>query len=156
MGLRAGLVLRCFLIRVEPSHRAPASQIALSWFSSLLPFGFSWHAGTDGTAAIGTLLVIAGTLLVGLACIDLGNSFGISPATRPFVAAGVYRWISNPMYLGHLFAELGIVVASPTPRNLLIISLSWFLYAFRIRWETRLHQNHAPSITLLSPLPELS
>jgi hypothetical protein len=156
MGFRAALVLRCFLIRVPASHRASHLQIAISWLSSLVPFALSWHAGAQGSAAVGTLLVIAGALLVGLACIDLGDSFGISPAVRPFVAGGVYHWVRNPMYLGHVLAELGVVLASPTPSNLLIVSLSWLLYLFRIKWESALHRSHVPSTGSPSPCPELS
>lgn len=141
-GLRWALVFVLLLIRHAPLRTAPAHQVGISWFSAFLPMLLSWNFGTSGGAVVaGMGIVLLGTLLSGLALVDLGRSFGISPAARPFVGGGIYKFVRHPMYVGHALTELGILAFAPTMRNLFIVLLSSGLYAVRIKWEERLGED---------------
>ncbi|MBS1983258.1 MAG: hypothetical protein JST16_03725 [Bdellovibrionales bacterium] len=87
---------------------------------------------------VGLAMTVVGSMIVALSCIELGRSFGVSPAVRPFVQTGIYRRVSHPMYLGHVILELGLLISSLTLRNTLLCLASWTLYAIRVRWEDRI------------------
>lgn len=135
--LRVLLVFACLLSRVQPLIRAPKFQVAVAWGSAALPLLISTQfEGVRGT--VGLAMTVVGSMIVALSCIELGRSFGVSPAVRPFVQTGIYRRVSHPMYLGHVILELGLLISSLTLRNTLLCLASWTLYAIRVRWEDRI------------------
>ena len=138
--IRAAIVLGCLLVRFKPIVRAPRYQIALSWFSTFLPLAITARFAADVQGSVGLVFWIVGTSLALWACIDLGRSFGISPAVRPFVRTGIYRFVRNPMYVGHVVAEIGFLVAAPSVQNFLLCLTCWIFYGIRIRWESTLFQ----------------
>jgi hypothetical protein len=138
MLLRAGVVFYFFLVRDEPSKRAPVFQIVVAWVSTFVPALMKWDAAPSMGSLIGELIAIAGTAFFVLSCIDLGKSFGVSPALRTPVFGGVYRFVSHPLYLSHALVEIGILIASPTRWNFAVVTVAWSLYSLRAFWESRL------------------
>ena len=57
-----------------------------------------------------------------------GGGPGLAIPPDRIVAAGPYRWVRNPMYLGHLifFAGLALVLESWIGAALLAFHLAWF------------------------------
>ena len=57
-----------------------------------------------------------------------GGGPGISIAPDRIVEAGPYRWVRNPMYLGHLifFAGLALVLGSWIALAVLVFHVVWF------------------------------
>jgi protein-S-isoprenylcysteine O-methyltransferase Ste14 len=66
---------------------------------------------TACVAAAGLCIVIAGKM-------SLGRSFGLLPADRGIVIAGVYRVVRHPIYLGYFFTHIAFLLAHPTLANL--------------------------------------
>jgi protein-S-isoprenylcysteine O-methyltransferase Ste14 len=65
---------------------------------------------TVAASAAGLAIVIAGK-------ITLGRSFGLMPANRGVVSAGVYRIVRHPIYLGYLVTHVAFLVATPSVWN---------------------------------------
>lgn len=138
MLVRAGIVLVCFLIRDEPLRRAPPIQIAIAWISTFLPVLMVCDPIGGLSTMVGELVAVAGIALFSFACLELGRSFGVSPAVRSPITSGVYRALGHPMYVAHVIVEIGILIASPTPFNFVIAAAAWALYLVRARWEAEL------------------
>lgn len=137
-ALRGFLVFIFLLIRYQPIRRAPSYQIVIAWASTLLPTQLLWSASAATPSLIGVGFIVLGATLVGISIVDLGRSFGISPAVRPFVATGIYKYMRNPMYIGHVIGELGILITTPSVNNIIIASIGWTLYGIRIFWEQKI------------------
>jgi protein-S-isoprenylcysteine O-methyltransferase Ste14 len=136
--VRALVVLWCFFIREIPKQRAPLIQIMIAWISTFLPTLMIWQTSENYSSVIANVIVTLGVLLFTLACLDLGKSFGVSPALRSPVTSGVYRYINHPLYISHVILELGIFISNPTQRNAIIGIIAWGLYLLRSRWEVQL------------------
>lgn len=145
-ALRGLLVFIFLLVRYEPIKRAPLYQIIIAWGSTWLSTQLTWVFAGGLSSDVGIFLLIGGAVIAGVSIIDLGRSFGISPAIRPKVDSGIYRYVSNPMYWGHVVGELGILILSPTLRNMGLIILGWSLYYIRARWERNLVLENFPAV----------
>jgi protein-S-isoprenylcysteine O-methyltransferase Ste14 len=66
---------------------------------------------TVAASAAGLAIVIAGKL-------TLGRSFGLMPANRGVVSAGIYRIVRHPIYLGYLITHVAFLVATPSAWNI--------------------------------------
>jgi len=105
-----------------------SSALPLTYFSSVSdPSAGLWIATQ--------FLVIIGFALATLALLELGSSFGISPARRRSIASGVYRYMSHPMYAGYIISEVGFVLLNPA--NVFLFVLSVCLYWRRAGAEKR-------------------
>jgi len=135
LALRGFLVFVFLLLRFEPTKRGPLYQAAVAWFSTWLPTQLAWRTHGVTSDDLGLILIVVGSLVVALSIVDLGRSFGISPAVRPQVAGGIYKYVRNPMYWGHFVGELGILAVARTTKNGIIILIGWSLYVLRARWE---------------------
>jgi protein-S-isoprenylcysteine O-methyltransferase Ste14 len=82
------------------------------------------------------LISIIGFSISTLALIELGNSFGVSPANRGMISSGVYRFTNHPMYLGYAISEFGCVLLNPL--NVIIYILSMSLYYLRAQSESKI------------------
>jgi len=138
MGLRALAILVCFLIREKPLQRAPSYQVAISWIGTFIPIFMVWKHSTSASGLVGDLISISGLALLLLASIDLGKSFGISPALRTPVRSGLYRYLNHPIYTSYVLIELGILISTPTAGNFVIAAVAWGSYALRAEWERQM------------------
>lgn len=139
-ALRVLIIFACLLTRLPPLLRGSTFQTLVAWASTALPLLLSSHfEGISGH--IGLSMTVVGSMLVALSCVELGRSFGISPAVRPFVQSGIYRYVRHPMYLGHIVLEAGLLIAELSAKNVLICIATWTLYSIRIRWEERLFRS---------------
>jgi len=64
----------------------------------------------------------AGLILVMLAKLSLGRSFGLIPANRGVVSTGLYRFVRHPIYMGYLLTHVGFVIANPVGWNFFILA----------------------------------
>lgn len=70
--------------------------------------------------AVTGLVSAAGLLLVVVAKVTLGRSFGIVPANRGVVIRGPYTLVRHPIYAGYLVTHLAFLAAHPSGWNLAI------------------------------------
>jgi hypothetical protein len=142
MLIRAIVVLFCFLQRDEVFRRAPRYQIVVAWISTFLPTLMLWLPGVTTLGFVGEVVAILGMTMFCFTCLDLGKSFGVSPAVRSPVSGGVYKYVSHPMYISHAIVEAGVLIASPTIWNFTIAVAAWSLYAVRANWEKELLRDY--------------
>ena len=138
MLLRGLIIFFCFLNRDIPLKRAPKFQIAVAWISTFLPTLMIWKATAGFSGLVGELIAIAGMVMFAFTCLELGKSFGVSPALRTPVSGGIYSYISHPMYFSHIIVEAGILIACPAKLNFVVAGIAWALYAVRAMWEKKL------------------
>jgi protein-S-isoprenylcysteine O-methyltransferase Ste14 len=77
--------------------------------AALVPESF-----TVAVSALGLAIVIAGK-------ITLGRSFGLMPANRGVVCAGIYRLVRHPIYMGYLFTHVAFLAATPSAWNVAVL-----------------------------------
>lgn len=147
MLIRGLIVFYSFLSRDIPLKRAPKFQIAVAWISTFLPTLLIWKANSGFSGLIGELIAIAGMVMFAFTCLELGKSFGVSPALRTPVSGGIYSYVSHPMYFSHIIVETGILIACPSKLNFVIAGITWGLYALRGSWEKRLIGVHVGMAT---------
>ena len=71
-----------------------------------------------GPESLTVTISAIGLMIVVLAKMWLGRSFGLTPANRGVVCAGAYRFVRHPIYLGYLITHIGFVIAYPGIWNL--------------------------------------
>jgi protein-S-isoprenylcysteine O-methyltransferase Ste14 len=69
---------------------------------------------TVAASIVGLAIVIAGK-------ITLGRSFGLMPANRGVVCAGIYRLVRHPIYMGYLVTHVAFLAATPSAWNVGVI-----------------------------------
>jgi protein-S-isoprenylcysteine O-methyltransferase Ste14 len=79
-----------------------------------------------------------GLLVVIVAKVTLGRSFGIVPANRGLVMRGLYTMVRHPIYTGYLITHLAFLVAHPSAWNLLIAVMADTALVVRALLEERL------------------
>lgn len=94
------------------------------------------HWGADGVrsaAAVIAALTICGFVLRWWASSyhQAGVVYSREIQTRQLTAAGPYRYVRNPLYLGNLLQALGLASLAPPPGTVIIIVLST-LFVYRI------------------------
>lgn len=72
---------------------------------------------TTVASGLGLSVAIAGKLA-------LGRSFGIIPANRGVVIAGVYKVVRHPIYAGYLVTHLAFALAHPLVWNAIILTIA--------------------------------
>lgn len=68
-------------------------------------------------AGIGSVIQIAGIVLIASGLLSLRRSFAVVPGNRGIRQGGLYRIVRHPIYFSELFAFMGVVVANPTLAN---------------------------------------
>lgn len=131
-----------FLISRKPSKGITDSRpsVLLAYVSSACPLIYldSYHS-LPQAALVSSILAIIGFTISTLALFDLGVAFGVSPANRGVVRAGLYRYVRHPMYSGYVIAEFGFVLLNPI--NLIIWAILVGLYIARTKIEDRVLRN---------------
>jgi protein-S-isoprenylcysteine O-methyltransferase Ste14 len=101
-----------------------------------------------------TALVVAGDLValgawawLLVSFVTLGRCFGLLPEARGLVTSGPYRLVRHPIYLGEFVGFAGLVLASPTARNLLVAVVFAAAQAVRMRLEEQALADEFPEYT---------
>lgn len=68
-------------------------------------------------ADIGSVIQIAGIVLIVSGLLSLRRSFSVAPGNRGIRQGGLYRIVRHPIYFSELLAFMGVVVANPTLTN---------------------------------------
>lgn len=113
---------------------------ALAYFSSAFPLIYLKPLGSlSQIMTVSSILAIVGFTISTIALFDLGSSFGISPANRGVVRAGLYKYFRHPMYTGYVISELGFIFLNPI--NLILWTTSAVLYFIRVKFEEKVLVN---------------
>lgn len=78
-----------------------------------------------------------GLVLVVLAKLTLGRSFGVLPANRGIVATGIYGAVRHPIYAGYLLSHIGFLCAHSLGWNFLVLGASALAQVWRLLLEER-------------------
>jgi protein-S-isoprenylcysteine O-methyltransferase Ste14/Flp pilus assembly pilin Flp len=76
------------------------------------------EAASPAVVIAGELIAVLGCAWMLVAALALGRCFGVLPEARGLVTHGPYELVRHPLYLGEFGAVAGLLIASPSPRNL--------------------------------------
>jgi protein-S-isoprenylcysteine O-methyltransferase Ste14/Flp pilus assembly pilin Flp len=76
------------------------------------------EAASPAMVIAGELIAVLGCAWMLVAALALGRCFGVLPEARGLVTHGPYALVRHPLYLGEFGAMAGLLLASPSPRNL--------------------------------------
>ena len=105
------------------------------WYQYLLPF---WYLEHDYLKYIGWGLLVLSLILVWVAQSQMANSWriGIDEVNKTeLVTNGLYSLSRNPIFLGVMIANVGLMLIIPNAFTLLIVSLSTISINTQIRLE---------------------
>lgn len=86
---------------------------------------------------IGSILELAGIIMLVAALLSLRRSFAVVPGNRGIQRGGMYRLVRHPVYLAELTLLLGLVLANPTVSNAVIWACECALELARAKAEER-------------------
>ena len=72
-----------------------------------------------------------------IAALALGRCFGVLPEARGLVTHGPYSLVRHPLYLGEFTAVAGLLIASPSTRNLVAGAVFTIAQLARMSLEER-------------------
>lgn len=84
---------------------------------------------------IGKILIILGLTVSCLSVINLWESFGAVPALRKIKTEGLYSFVRHPIYTGYIISSVGLIVVTPSLRNLILFTLFLIMTVFRLTKE---------------------
>jgi protein-S-isoprenylcysteine O-methyltransferase Ste14 len=87
--------------------------------------------------ALTTVVSGLGLTIVIAAKLSLGRSFGIVPANRGVVVAGLYNVVRHPIYAGYLLTHLAFALAHPIAWNVVLLMVGDVALVFRALREER-------------------
>jgi protein-S-isoprenylcysteine O-methyltransferase Ste14 len=138
-----------FVIRDRPRAMAPslAARVA-AYGGSLLIVGFvhvsrlwrpEWLSRTTSAEAMamGTVLWLAGSVVVVVSIWWLRRAFSIEPEARRMVTTGPYRFARHPIYSGYVLQYIGLWLNYPTVVLGLVVAAWLWLTLARVRYEER-------------------
>ena len=110
-----------FVIIRQPARRRARKPVAyLVCAAVLVPAVLGAPSESESQTLLigGELIAVLGCAWMLIAALALGRCFGVLPEARGLVTEGPYALVRHPLYLGELAAMAGLVIASPSPRNL--------------------------------------
>jgi protein-S-isoprenylcysteine O-methyltransferase Ste14 len=82
---------------------------------TLLWLLISWDHPWNALRYVGTVLVVLGVVMLGVARYQLGKSFSLKPEAHELVTTGLYSKIRNPIYVAGLVIIVGMMLALQKP-----------------------------------------
>ena len=110
---------------------------AVAAVGTWLPLAIRPADGPTVVADVGFALQLAGVALATMSFVALGRSFGIVAANRGLTTAGPYGVVRHPIYVSHLLALTGVLMANPSYLNIAILPVAAIAMFLRIRAEER-------------------
>jgi protein-S-isoprenylcysteine O-methyltransferase Ste14 len=140
LKLTVAISFTVFVIKRAPARsrtREPVAYIACA--AAVLPAALQGPAesASAGLVVAGELVTVLGCAWMLVAALALGRCFGVLPEVRGLVTHGPYRLVRHPLYLGEFGAMGGLLLASPSPRNLAAGAIFVGAQATRMRFEER-------------------
>jgi len=122
--------------RASVADAGASPPAVLAWCGTILPLLLRpTTLAPVPLARLGNTVQLMGGLLVLVATLRLGRSFGIVAANRGIQTGGLYRVVGHPIYAAYVLAFGGFVLAHPSLNNLVILA-SWLLVqVLRVRAE---------------------
>jgi protein-S-isoprenylcysteine O-methyltransferase Ste14/Flp pilus assembly pilin Flp len=108
------------IIRGPALRRARAPVAYLTCAAVIVPavLRAPSEVAAPGVVIAGELIAVLGCAWMLIAALALGRCFGVLPEARGLVTHGPYALVRHPLYLGEFGALAGLLIASPSPRNL--------------------------------------
>jgi protein-S-isoprenylcysteine O-methyltransferase Ste14 len=117
--------------------RSPISVVATT-ISAVGPLIVQTAPGAGLLPDLATTLISAFGLSITIAGkLALGRSFGIVPANRGIVIAGVYNVVRHPIYTGYLITHLAFALAHPLAWNAIVLAIADVALVLRALREER-------------------
>ena len=117
--------------------RSPVSVVATT-ISAVGPLIVQTAPGAGLLPDLATTLISACGLSITIAGkLALGRSFGIVPANRGIVIAGVYNVVRHPIYTGYLITHLAFALAHPIAWNAIALTIADVALVLRALREER-------------------
>jgi protein-S-isoprenylcysteine O-methyltransferase Ste14 len=128
----------CVFVRKPPRQhsRDPIAFVACAVaLSSVVLLEKPSDAAATSLVVLGDLVAVAAWTWLLISFVALGRCFGLLPEARGLVTRGPYRLVRHPVYLGEFTAVGGLLLASPTARNLTLAVAFAAAQAVRMRME---------------------
>lgn len=129
-----------FVIIRGPALRRARKPVAYLTCAAVIVPALLRAPGESASAAVlivGELIAVLGCAWMLVAALALGRCFGVLPEARGLVTHGPYGLVRHPLYLGEFTAVAGLLIASPSPRNLAAGVLFVIAQFTRMRFEER-------------------
>ncbi len=114
-----------------------------NWSQYLLPF---WYLDNHYLQIVGWILLHFSLIWIFIAQIQMANSWriGIDYENKTeLITTGLFRYSRNPIFLGIIIADLGVLFIMPNAFTLLVVSLSVYSVQIQVRLEEIfLKENH--------------
>jgi protein-S-isoprenylcysteine O-methyltransferase Ste14 len=96
-----------------------------------------WNTPWNTMRYIGTILVVVGLSLHGVARFQLGKSFSVRPEAHELVTRGLYSKIRNPIYVFGAVMLAGLILVLQKPVLCIVLAAMVIVQAIRARREAR-------------------
>lgn len=147
LKLTVAVAFTAFVLKRAPARRRAREPVAyLACGAAILPVALQapTESASAGFVLAGEFVTLLGCAWMLVAALALGRCFGVLPEVRGLVTHGPYRLVRHPLYLGEFGAMAGLLLASPTPRNLAAGAVFVVAQATRMRLEERALANEFP------------
>jgi protein-S-isoprenylcysteine O-methyltransferase Ste14/Flp pilus assembly pilin Flp len=129
-----------FVLTRAPARKRTRDPVAyLACAAAIIPVALQVPTESASPSLVlgGEVVALVGCVGMLIAALALGRCFGVLPEARGLVTHGPYRLVRHPLYLGELTAMAGLLLASPSPRNLAAGAVFAGAQAVRMRLEER-------------------
>jgi protein-S-isoprenylcysteine O-methyltransferase Ste14 len=130
----------CVVLRGEPKRhsRDPIAFVSCAVaLGSVVLLEKPPETAQTALVLVGDAIALAAWMWLLVSFLALGRCFGLLPEARGLVTRGPYRLVRHPVYLGEFAAVGGLLLASPTTRNVLLAAGFVAAQAVRMRLEER-------------------